>query len=64
MSAPRPDRLLPRVEVFISKVVERLLEPGLITRWIYRIGLQGRLRVSEHELTLDFPKRQMRAMMR
>jgi predicted MPP superfamily phosphohydrolase len=49
---PRPNRPIPRVEVFIAKVVERLLEPGLITRWIYRIGLQGRLQVSEHELTL------------
>jgi uncharacterized protein len=46
-------RRLPRGEIFISKVVERLLEPGFITRWIYRIGLQGRLRVSEHELPLD-----------
>lgn len=55
---PRPDRLLPRVEVFIAKVVERLLEPGLITRWIYRIGLQGRLQVSEHELTLG-PERSL-----
>jgi len=45
-------RPLPRVEIFISKVVERLLEPGNLTRWIYRIGLQGRLRVSEHELPL------------
>jgi uncharacterized protein len=52
MSAPRSDRPLPRVEILISKVVERLLEPGLITRWIYRIGLQGRLQVSEHELLL------------
>lgn len=47
-----PDRPLPRVEVFVSKVVERLLEPRFITRWLYRIGLQGRLRVSEHELLL------------
>jgi hypothetical protein len=39
-------------------VVERLLEPGLITRWIYRIGLQGRLQVSEHELTLG-PERSL-----
>jgi predicted MPP superfamily phosphohydrolase len=39
-------------------VVERLLEPGIITRWIYRIGLQGRLQVSEHELTLS-PERSL-----
>jgi predicted MPP superfamily phosphohydrolase len=32
--------------------VERLLEPGHITRWLYRVGLQGRLRVSEQELLL------------
>ena len=52
MSVPPADRLRPHVEIFISKVVERLLEPGLITRCIYRIGLQGRLRISEHELLL------------
>jgi hypothetical protein len=52
MSASRADRPLPRFEIFISKVVERLLEPGFITRWIYRIGLQGRLQVSEHEVLL------------
>lgn len=51
-NAAPPDRPLPRVEIFVSKVVERLLEPGLITRWIYRLGLQGRLQVSEHELLL------------
>jgi predicted MPP superfamily phosphohydrolase len=52
MRAARNERPLPHVEIFISKVVERLLEPGHITRWIYRIGLQGRLQVSEHELLL------------
>jgi uncharacterized protein len=52
MRVSRDERPLPRVEIFISKVVERLLEPGLITRWIYRLGLQGRLQVSEHELLL------------
>lgn len=46
------DRPPPRFEIFVSKVVERLLEPGVITRWLYRIGLQGRLKVSEHELLL------------
>jgi predicted MPP superfamily phosphohydrolase len=46
------DRPLPRFEIFVSKVVERLLEPGVLTRWLYRLGLQGRLRVSEHELLL------------
>jgi predicted MPP superfamily phosphohydrolase len=58
MSASRADRPLPRFEIFISKVVERLLEPGFITRWIYRIGLQGRLRVSEHEVVLG-PERSL-----
>jgi predicted MPP superfamily phosphohydrolase len=52
MSASRADRPLPRFEILLSKVVECLLEPGFITRWIYRIGLQGRLRVSEHEVLL------------
>jgi uncharacterized protein len=52
LRAPMDKRPLPRVEIFISKVVERLLEPATITRWIYRIGLQGRLRVSEHESLL------------
>jgi len=53
MSAPRDNRPLPHFEIFISKVVESLLEPGLITRWLHRIGLQGRLQVSEHELLLS-----------
>jgi uncharacterized protein len=38
--------------------MERLLEPRFITRWIYRLGLQGRLRVSEHELQLG-PERSL-----
>jgi len=53
MSVSPPNRPRPRIEIFISKVVERLLEPGFITRWLYRIGLQGRLRVSEHEVLLS-----------
>ena len=52
MNVSRPDRPLPRTEIFVSKIVERLLEPGLITQWLYRIGLQGRLQVSGHELLL------------
>ena len=58
MSASRADRPLPRFEIFVSKVVERLLEPGFVTRWIYRIGLQGRLQVSEHEVKLG-PERSL-----
>ena len=52
------ERPLPRAEIFISKLVERLLGAGHITRWLYRIGLQGRLQVSEHELLLS-PERSL-----
>jgi uncharacterized protein len=53
MTIPRDNQPLPRAEILLSKVVERLLEPGLITRWLYRVGLQGRLQVSKHELLLN-----------